>query len=75
MSRPYKPLQATDLGRRIASARKALGLSQQALADASGVTRVQLARWETGATWPPIPALDKIIEPLGTTYSQLLDER
>ena len=56
----------------IAAARLAKGLTQAQLAEAVGTTQGQIARWETGARNPKVPALAKIAQALGVTIEQLI---
>lgn len=42
--------------------RKAAGLTQEAFADALGVTRSALAAWETGRAWPSASILPQIAD-------------
>jgi transcriptional regulator with XRE-family HTH domain len=53
------------LGTRIGDARRARGLTQQALADALGVDRKTVNRWETGRTTTLGPNLARLGEILG----------
>ena len=57
--------QATEIGRRIAAARRAKGMSQEELADAVGVRAGIVSRWETGKNIPRIQRLGEIAEKLG----------
>ena len=47
--------------------RKEKGLSQQALADLSGVVREKIAKIENGLNSPQINSLIKVLEPVGYT--------
>lgn len=47
--------------------RKEKGLSQQALADLSGVVREKIAKIENGLNSPQINSLIEILEPIGYT--------
>lgn len=47
--------------------RKEKGLSQQALADLSGVVREKIAKIENGLNSPQINSLIEILEPVGYT--------
>lgn len=49
------------------SLRKEKGLSQQALADLSGVVREKIAKIENGLNSPQINSLIEILEPIGYT--------
>lgn len=54
--------------------RKAANLTQQQLADKSGINRVTLARIETGACKPSFDSLRAIASALGCTIDTLLGE-
>jgi transcriptional regulator with XRE-family HTH domain len=45
--------------------RKGLGLSQSAMADRLGVSRVTLHRWEAGRAWPDIESLVMVEDATG----------
>ena len=55
----------------IKNARKALGMSQDDLADAIGANRVTISRYETGSYFPSVPALERLAVALHTTVAQL----
>lgn len=59
--------------KRLAAARKEKGLTQQALADAVGVTQVAVANWEHGRRSPSIANLRKVADALGIPVAKLLD--
>lgn len=52
--------------------RHELGLTQAELASALGVTRITVARWETGIRIPSFLMLNKIAEVLGCNIVELL---
>jgi len=54
--------------------RKAANLTQQQLADKSGISRVTLARIETGACNPSLDTLRALSAALGCTIDTLLNE-
>jgi len=54
--------------------RKAANLTQQQLADKSGISRVTLTRIETGASNPSLESLRAIAHALGCTIDTLLNE-
>lgn len=57
MARPYSRRQRrTAFAARLRQARKRLGLTQEGAAKALSVTRVCVARWETGTRAPSGPA-------------------
>ncbi len=62
------------IGRRIADARKAIGLTQADLAEKADTEAATLSRWETGARAPSITALAKLAEALGIGVGDLVDE-
>jgi transcriptional regulator with XRE-family HTH domain len=55
----------------IKNARRALGMSQNALADAIGSNRVTISRYESGDFLPSVPALERLAIALHTTTAQL----
>lgn len=60
---------------RLAEIRKAKGFTQQGLADKSGVSRVSIARIETGVMSPTLKALERLAEALGVTVGELTDKK
>ncbi|MBB2959888.1 helix-turn-helix domain-containing protein [Methylobacterium sp. R2-1] len=62
------------IGTRIAACRKAAGISQNALAQALGVSYPQLQKYETGANRVSAGRLHKIAQQLGTTIGALVGE-
>lgn len=63
-----------ELGVRIAAARKAQGLSQQALADLLGTAQQTLAHYEVGRARPPASLLVQLAHTLGVGVEELLGE-
>ena len=61
-----------DLATRLKTTRKKLGLSQSALADATGVSQPTVANWERGGHIPRQDALGRIADALGTDTAWLL---
>ena len=61
-----------ELGKRIAQYRKARGLTQEAMAQALGVSPQAVSKWEVGASCPDILLLPKLASQLGLTVDQLL---
>lgn len=59
------------IGDNIRNARRALGMSQNALADAIGSNRVTISRYESGDFLPSVPALERLAIALHTTTAQL----
>lgn len=60
------------LGNRIASLRKAAGLSQEALAAKLGVSRQAIGKWESDATLPSLDNLHQLAKELGVSIDALL---
>ena len=60
-----------SIGSNIKEARKALGLSQDDLAEAIGANRVTISRYETDSYLPSVPALERLAIALRTTPSKL----
>ncbi|MFG2042174.1 helix-turn-helix domain-containing protein [Dactylosporangium sp. NPDC048998] len=67
------PAPGTPLGPRIAEARTARGLTQQAVAEALGVDRNEVNQWEAGHTRPEGAALVHLGELLGWTAVDIAD--
>ena len=65
------PPNATTLGQRIRARRDAVGLTQEKLAAACGVSRAAVAQWESGVTRPSLDNLVKAAEALGVWLSWL----
>ncbi|MFG2002992.1 helix-turn-helix domain-containing protein [Spirillospora sp. NPDC048911] len=63
-----------DLGRRLRRERRARGVSLDALAAASGVSRSMISDVERGAKAPTVVVLARLATALGTTAARLLDE-
>ncbi|MBE7064646.1 MAG: helix-turn-helix transcriptional regulator [Ruminococcaceae bacterium] len=61
------------IGNFISEQRKAIGLTQQELAEKIGVTRKAISRWETGRGYPDIELLPKISETFSITINELLN--
>jgi len=60
------------LGKRIAAHRKALGLTQDALAEQLRITAQAVSKWENGQSCPDITMLPKLAEIFGCTTDALL---
>lgn len=60
------------LGKRIASHRKRLGLTQDALAEQLGITAQAVSRWENDLSCPDITMLPRLAEIFGITTDELL---
>ncbi len=61
--------QVPDIASRIAQARKAAGLTQQALADATGFSLRAVQTWEGGTRVPRMDALAALADALGRSVS------
>lgn len=59
----------------IVSARKAKGVSQVQLAEATGISQTMISRYENGLTIPPDEAIAKIATALGTTVEALKEPK
>ncbi|ADG06382.1 substrate-binding domain-containing protein [Kyrpidia tusciae] len=60
-------------GRRISERRKALGWSQELLADRLGVSRQFIGALEAGRSWPSVPVALELARVLGTSVEALFD--
>ncbi len=60
------------LGKRIMQSRKALGLTQDQLAERLGVTAQAVSKWENDQSCPDINSLPKLAEIFGTSVDALL---
>lgn len=63
-----------ELGARIATARKAQGFSQQALADTLGLAQQTLAHYEVGRARPPVSLIVQMARSFGMGVEELLGE-
>lgn len=68
-------MDAKATGALIAERRRALGLSQAALAERLHVTDKAVSRWETGRGMPALDSLEPLAEALGLSVSELLSGR
>jgi transcriptional regulator with XRE-family HTH domain len=59
------------IGENIKAARKALRMSQDALAEAIGANRVTISKYENGGYLPSVPALERLADALHTTPEEL----
>lgn len=57
---------------KITEVRKSRGFTQQALAQAVGLTQGAVAHWESGRRQPPLAMLRKIAEALGVDVRDLI---
>ena len=60
-----------DLGERLYQLRKARNLSQGEVADALGVSRQSVSKWENNTSVPELDKLVKLGEPFGLTLDEL----
>ena len=60
---------------KLADVRKAHEMTQEQLASESGVHRVTIARYESGATSPTVRSLEKLAAALGVPVSELIDRK
>lgn len=65
-------IDTNSLGKKIADARHAKGITQRELAKAVGVTAQAVSKWERGSACPDIAILDEIADTLGVSVSELL---
>ena len=71
-------MTVTSFGERLAALRKERGLTQQAVADASGAHVTQIRRYEAGSSQPTLDVLRNLALALNTSADSLLfapDER
>ena len=66
-----------DMGfpERLATLRKKKGLSQKALAQSIGLSKIQAHRYETGASQPTLEVIRKLAVALGVSADELLFDR
>ena len=64
--------RCADLSSDLVRRRKALGMTQQELADKTGVGRTTVTMWETGAGNPRIQVLPALARALQCTVDELL---
>ena len=60
-------MNVVGLGMKVASARKAAGLTQAELAREVGTKQAAISKIETGRVVPTLPVLDRIARALGST--------
>ena len=65
-------MEANNLAKNLSALRRAMGLSQEKAAEAVGVTRQALAKWESGETTPDVLHSDKLAELYGVSLDDLL---
>lgn len=62
----------TDIGKRIAEIRRERGYTQEQLAEMSMLSRITLARYETGVIEPGVLAIGRIADALNVSTDELL---
>lgn len=65
-------MEQTTLGKNLSFLRRTKGLSQEKAAEAAGVTRQALAKWESGETTPDVLHCDALAELYGVSLDDLL---
>ena len=65
-------METNNLAKNLSSLRRTVGLSQEKAAEAVGVTRQALAKWESGETAPDIFHSDKLAELYNVSLDDLL---
>ena len=70
-----KETKKTDIGNRIAQARKDCGMTQSELADKLGVTFQAVSLWERGETLPDTDNLISLADELHVSVSALVEDR
>lgn len=63
------------MGIGLAQVRKAKGLTQEQLSKLSGVSRVSIARYETGKISPTVRALQRLAKALNVSAGKLIDRK
>jgi len=69
----HDPELLSLIGRRIADARRARGMTQAALGEAIGIEPVTLSRYEAGARGPSISTIASVADVLGVDVGDLVD--
>ena len=72
-SREWEVRSAADLGRTIADVRHLRGLSQEQLAESTGVDRTYLAKLEAGASALLVERALRILRRMGATVTVQVD--
>ena len=65
-------MQANNLAKNLSTLRRTVGLSQEKAAEAVGVTRQALAKWESGETTPDVLHCDRLAQLYGVSLDDLL---
>jgi transcriptional regulator with XRE-family HTH domain len=69
----YKMAPKERMAARLKAIRERRGLTQEQLAEKSGVSRTYLARLETGRQDPTLSTLEKLAKALGVKVGRLLE--
>jgi transcriptional regulator with XRE-family HTH domain len=69
---PRKQKIESDFGPRLLALRKARGLTQEQLAEATGSTQRAISSYETQASYPPAPVLAELAQGLSVTIDELM---
>jgi transcriptional regulator with XRE-family HTH domain len=69
---PRKKQPPTDFGERLATIRKARGLTQVQLAEAADTTQRAISYYETEAGFPPMPAVIALAQVLRVSTDELM---
>jgi transcriptional regulator with XRE-family HTH domain len=72
---PRKQKIESEFGPRLLALRKARGLTQEQLAEATGSTQRAISSYETQASYPPAPVLAELAQGLGVTIDELMGAR
>ncbi|WP_336488788.1 helix-turn-helix domain-containing protein [Methylobacterium nigriterrae] len=62
-----------DIGERLAAIRRAKSLSQSSLAAATGITKQQIQKYESGRNQIPVARLHQLARPLGVSVPDIVD--
>ena len=65
-------MEQNNLAKNLSALRRAMELSQEKAAEAVGVTRQALAKWESGETTPDVLHCDSLAELYGVSLDDLL---
>lgn len=65
-------MEGSNLAKNLSLLRRTMGLSQEKAAEAVGVTRQALAKWESGETTPDVLCSDRLAELYGVSLDDLL---
>jgi transcriptional regulator with XRE-family HTH domain len=68
-ARTWTVRSTEDLGRAVSEIRRARGMTQKELAEQGGLSRVWLAKLETGHTTPVLDHLLRLLRRLGATVT------